>query len=137
MAGGATTLTAIPFFLQARTRCEALGAGGARRRVAGRERAVREACRVAEEQVLHGEPQVDDYDGRRRTHLVDRHLRLGEMLRIERAAFFPPNDALLPFQFFKQPPAPQAPVYLPPPPAQGGGGGGESGGGGGGGEEGQ
>ena len=50
----------------------------------------------------------------------------------ERVSFHS-NEVLLQFQFFKQPPAPQGPVYLPPPPAQGGGGGGESGGGGGGG----
>ena len=54
--------------LQSGARLEALRPGGARRRPAGRQRAVREARRLAQEQVLAGEPQVDDRHGRRRPH---------------------------------------------------------------------
>ena len=54
--------------MQSGARLEAVRSGGARRRPAGRQRAVREARRLAQEQVLAGEPQVDDRHGRRRPH---------------------------------------------------------------------
>ena len=64
--------------MQPGPRREALCARGAGGRAAGRQRAVREARRVAEEQVLDGEPQVDDHDGRRRPHPPGPRLLHGE-----------------------------------------------------------